>query len=142
MRKMKVKDIMEKPVFVSPSATKKELFALAKKHPNVELFIVADARKKFLGDINENDLFYMLLPNELYDEIGIELAFDLEKKFFAKKAKDLMRKHDVSCNVNDDILIAAIKLAKEEINEMIVLDNFNHVVGVVNQGTFLRYLKT
>ena len=49
---MKIKEVMEKAVFVKPETTKKQLFALAKKHPHTELFIVVDETKQFLGDIH------------------------------------------------------------------------------------------
>ncbi len=138
---MKIKQIMEKAVFVSPETTKKELLKIAKKYPHVELFIVVDKNKKFLGDIHENDLFYMILPNEMYEDIGVELAFDLEKKFFAKAAKEIMRKHDISCYEDDDIMKVALMLAREEINEMPVLNKKDKVVGMINQGALLRYMK-
>lgn len=138
---MKIKQIMEKAVFISPDATKKELLKIAKKHLHVELFIVVDKNKKFLGDIHENDLFYMLIPNEMYEDIGVELAFDLEKKFFATTAKEIMRRHDISCYEDDDIMDVALKLAGEEINEMPVLNKKDKVVGMINQGALLRYMK-
>ena len=86
---MKIRNIMQKPVFVSPDATKKDLLKTAKKHPNTEIFIVVDKDKKFLGDFHENDLFIMMIPNEFYENIGVELAFDLEKKFFATCASEI-----------------------------------------------------
>lgn len=137
---MKVKEIMEKPAFVSPDATKKEIIKIAKKHKDMRIFIVADKNKKFLGDIHENDLFYMLIPNELYEDIGIELAFDLEKKFFATTAKEIMRKHDYSCQEDDEIMDVAVKFAGIEVNEMPVLNKKGQVVGVIDQGILLRHM--
>jgi CBS domain-containing protein len=139
--RVKIKEVMERPVFVSPEASKKELIAVAKKNPHVELFIVVDKDKKFLGDIHENDLFLMMIPNDLYDQVSGEAPFDFEKKFFAETAQDLMRKHDVSCDETDEIMDVAVRLAGEEVNEMPVLNKKGQVVGVINEGTLLRYLK-
>ena len=138
---MKVKQIMKKAVFVNPNATKKELLKIAKKHPNTKIFVIIDKKKQFLGDIHENDLFYMFIPNKYYETAGMNLAFDLEKKFFAKTAKQVMREHDTTCNQNDEIIDVALNFARIEINEMPVLNEKGLVVGVIDQGTILRYLK-
>ncbi|MFH1133258.1 MAG: CBS domain-containing protein [Nanoarchaeota archaeon] len=138
---MKIKEVMQKPVFVSPTATKKQLFAVAKRHPDTELFIVVDRQHRFLGDIHENDLFLMLLPNERFSDIGVNLAFDLEKKFFATKAKELMRRHDITCSPDDDLLSVALRLAQEEVNEMPVVDAKDRVVGWINEGLLARHLR-
>ena len=138
---MKVRQIMKKAVFINPNSTKKELLKIAKKHPNTKIFIITDKNKKFIGDIHENDLFYMLIPNESYEDIGIDLAFDLEKKFFAKTAKQVMRKHDTTCKQDDEIIDVALNFARVEINEMPVLNEKEQVVGVIDQGTILRYLR-
>ncbi len=131
---------MKKAIFISPSSTKKDLLKIAKKHPGEMLFIVAGKNKKFLGDIHENDLFYMFLPDEIYEDVGIELAFDLEKKFFAKTAKEVMRKHDIKCYEDDKVNDVALLFAATEENEMPVLNKKEEVVGVVDQGSVLRYM--
>jgi len=138
---MKIKEIMEKPLTVGPEATKKELLALAKKHPDIPIIFVVDRNQKFLGDIHENDLFLMVMPNDMFDEIGVELGFDIEKKYFAEKAKDLMRKHELSCGPDDELMDVAKELAGEEVNEMPVIDKKGKVVGLVTEGMLLRNLE-
>jgi CBS domain-containing protein len=138
---MKVKEIMKKPVLISETTTKKELHKIAKKNPEMPIFIVVDKDKKFLGDIHENDLFYMILPNDRYEDIGIELEFDLEKKFFAETAKEIMRRHDTSCSPEDEIMDAALVLAGVEINEMPVINKKGKVVGVITEGILLRHIE-
>jgi len=138
---LKIKSIMEKPVLLSPSMTKIDILKVVKKNPHVELFIVVDKDKKFLGDIHENDIFLMIIPNDMYEKIDGETPFDFEKKFFAENAGELMRRHDVSCDEDDDIMDVALRLAGEEVNEMPVLNKNGQVVGVINEGMFLRYLK-
>jgi CBS domain-containing protein len=138
---MKVKEVMEKPILVSPRTTKRELLRLVRKHPHIPIIFVVDKDKKFLGDIHENDLFYMVIPNDLYDEIGMELAFDIEKKFFANTAKELMRKHDLSCSPDDELMDVALELASVEINEMPVIDKNGRVVGLVTEGILMRHMK-
>ncbi|MBS3113080.1 CBS domain-containing protein [Candidatus Woesearchaeota archaeon] len=137
---MKIKEVMLKPVFVYPNDTKKKILSKVKRNPNTSLFVVATRNKQFLGDIHENDLFFMLTPNEMVNEVGLELAFDLKKKFFAKKAKDLMREHDLSCSPEDELIDVAKKFIQAEVNEMPVLKK-GKVVGVINQGILLRQLK-
>jgi predicted transcriptional regulator len=138
---MKIKSIMAKPVFIKPDATKKELVKIIRKNKNTQVFIVVDDNKRFLGDIHENDLFYMILPNDRYEDIGMELAFDLEKKFFATTAKEIMRKHDLSCGPEDEMMDVALDFAASEINEMPVIDKSGKVVGVITQGMLLRHMK-
>ncbi len=138
---MKVKEIMQKPILVKPEFTKKKLLSIAKKNPHFHLFIVVDKDKKFLGDIHENDLFLMIVPNDVYEEEGIQLAFEMEKKFFSDSAKEIMRGHDVYCNQNDDVMTIAKRFTSEEVNEMPVLNKKGQVVGVITQGIILRHLK-
>jgi len=138
---MNIKEVMIKPVFVSPDTSKKELLKIARRNKQAHLFVVVGKNKKFLGDIHENDLFYMVLPNQHYESIGIELAFDLEKKFFAKTARELMRKHDVKCTTSEDIERVALRFAQEEVNEIPVVNEKGQVVGVITQGILMRHLK-
>ena len=138
---MWVKDVMEKAVFVPPDATKRQLLSIAKKNPDTDIFLVVDKDKKFLGEITEDDLFVMLLPDDLYDDIGIQLGFDLERKFFAKTVKEVMLKHEITCNDDDDVMEVALTLVREEVECIPVLDGKGKVVGVVNQGTLLRHMK-
>ncbi len=137
---MKIKDIMLKPILIRQEASKKELLEIAKKNKNMPIFMVVDDDNKFLGDIHENDLFYMVIPNKRYKDIGAELEFNLEKKFFAKTAKEIMRKHDLICSPDESIIDAALKLASVEINEMPVIDKKGRVIGVITQGLLLRHL--
>jgi CBS domain-containing protein len=138
---MWVKDVMEKPVLISPDSTKKQILAAAKKNPSADVFIVVDKNKNFLGEISEEDLFLMLLPNDLYDDIGIQLGFDLEKKFFANTAKEVMRPHDITCSQDDDVMEVALMLVREEVDVIPVLNDKGKVVGVVNEGVLLRHMK-
>ena len=138
---MQIKQIMKKAVFVSPGATKKELLSIAKKHPQTKIFVVVDKEGNFMGDLHEDDLFYMLLPNESYEDIGVELAFDIEKKFFAMKAKDIMRRHDIKCCEDDDIMDVALQFATVEFNEMPVINKKGKITGFIDQATILRHLK-
>jgi CBS domain-containing protein len=138
---VKVKDVMEKAVFVSPTDSKKKLLAIARKHPKVRLFLVVGKNKKFLGDVHENDLFLMLLPNRFYEFMGLEEAFYIEKMFYAKNVRDIMRKHDFFCYADEHIRDVALKSSKLEVNEMPVLNRNHQVVGCINQGTLLRHMK-
>jgi CBS domain-containing protein len=138
---MKIKDVMKKAVCTYPDTKKKDLFLLAKANPDAELFVVIDAKGKFLGDIHENDLFLMMIPNSRAKDIESDDVFDFEKKFFAENAKEIMRKHDVTCTEDEDIMDVAVRLAGEEINEMPVLDKQGTVVGIITEGILLRYLQ-
>jgi len=139
MATMKIKDVFEEPIFISPSTTKAELKKIAKRHPHTDLFIVADKKKKFLGTIHEDDLFLMFIPNELYEEIGGGFGMELERRFFAKNASEVMSKHDLSCTEDDSIIDIATLLAREEADAIPVLKE-GKVIGVVNRGTLVRYL--
>jgi CBS domain-containing protein len=83
----------------------------------------------------------MILPNDMYGDIGINLGFDLEKKFFATTAGEIMRKHDVNCSPDDSLMDAALILAGAEVNEMPVLNKNGKVVGIITEGILLRHLE-
>jgi len=138
---MKIKEVMRKPVIIPPETTKAEIQKIVRKNPNEDLFIVVDKDGKFLGDIDENDLFYMILPNDKYSEIEGGLGFDLEKKFFAETAKEVMRRNPQCCYQDDEVMDVALDLAAADVNEMPVLDKDEKVVGVVDQGAILRKLE-
>ena len=130
---MKIKDIMAAPVFLEKDATKNEIYKAIKKHPTTQLFFVVDKNKRFLGQIHENDLFYMLMPNETYKSLGLSFAFDLEKKFFAHTAGEVMRKHAPCCHETDDAWEIALKFLAIEENEMPVVNQKEEVVGLITQ---------
>lgn len=140
-RCVKIRTVMAKPVFVPPTATKRDLFQALKRHPDAEVLIVAGRDRRFQGDIHIDDLFLMLLPNEEYEEIGVELAFDLERKFFASTARQLMRRHDFSCGPDEEVLEVALQLAGLEVNEIPVVNRQGRVVGVVSQRRLVRHLR-
>ncbi len=137
---MKIKEVMERPVFVSPNTTKKEIQQIIKKHPCTDILIVSNKSRKFLGDLHINDLFIMFVPNEHFNKIS-SAGYDFKRKFFAKNAKDLMRKHEFSCGPDDDIVETALELAETEINEFPVIDKKGKVVGVVTERLLIPYLK-
>ncbi len=139
---VKVSEVMIPAITVSPDATRKELLNVAKDNPNVELFLVVDSNKSFLGDIHEDDLFYMILPDDIYEEVGADIAFDIERKFFAKTAKEVMRKHDVKCEPDDDIMDVALEMMREQISQIPVVNHWGVVQGVITQGMILRRLDT
>lgn len=138
---VKVKDVMTKAVTVGPDASRKEILAVAKKHPNSDIILVVDDSGSFLGDIHEDDLFYMMLPDDIYEDVGIELAFDVEKKFFAKTAKEIMRKHDTRCKPEDDIMEVAMTMMREQTPQIPVVNHWGIVQGVITQGQILRHLE-
>jgi CBS domain-containing protein len=138
---MKIKQIMEHAITAHPQATKRQLLDLMKKNPNTKVIIIVDKDRQFVGDICENDLFLMVLPNELYENISVEMGFNIEKRFFAETAGAIMRKHGLSCGPDDDILEVALDLAGSEIDEMPVVDNKGRVVGVITEGRILRNLE-
>lgn len=140
LKKNPIKNFMQKARCVKLNTTKKQLFNKSQKYPDTQLFPVIDANKKLIGTIHEDDLFVMQVPNESLDEIGFELALDLNQKFFAKTAKDIMRKQPIFCYDFDDVLKVAHKFLQVEVNEMVVLNKNNNVVGVITQGNLLRYL--
>ncbi len=138
---MKIKQIMLKPVFIPENYTKKEVFTFIRRHKTTDLFIVVNKSLKFIGDIHINDIFLMLIPNEKFNDISVDVAYNLEKKFFANKIKDMIRKHEFFCNEDEDIIDVSIRLAGLEINEMPVLDEKKKVVGYITEGILARYLK-
>lgn len=137
---IKIKQVMQKPVLISPSTKKKELYSIAVKNPHAKIFFVVDKKKKLLGSVHEDDLFVMFVPNEFFESVGLDLALDLEEKFFAKTAKELMRKTDISCYENDDIFEVALTFLQIEANEMAVLNKQDRIVGVITQGILVRHL--
>lgn len=138
---MKIREVMEKPVFVDPSATRNEILKLVRRHPETDLFIVGSRNKKFKGAIHENDLFYMFLPDSSFEDVGIDLAMDIEKKFFSKNAKQIMREDDEYCYEDDDLNEVALRFARIEINEMAVLNKKKRPVGYISQRIILHHLK-
>ncbi|HIH38670.1 CBS domain-containing protein [Candidatus Woesearchaeota archaeon] len=140
MAKLKIKDVMEKPVFIKGSATKKEIIELTKKHPHIPIFFVVDSKGCFLGDIHENDMFLMVIPNDCYDKIGVDVGFDVERRFFSNTAKELMRRHDLRCSPEDSLMDAAIAIAGSEVNEMPVIDKNGRVVGLITEGILIRHM--
>lgn len=137
---IRIKQIMQKPVLISPSTKKKDLYKIAVKNPHAKVFFVVGKNHKLLGSVHEDDLFIMLIPNEFFESVGLDLALDLEEKFFAKTARELMRKGELFCYEDDDILEVALTFLQVEPNEMAVLNKQGKIVGVITQGILVRHL--
>jgi CBS domain-containing protein len=131
---------MRKPVFLYPDDDLKKISSKLRRS-DVDVFVVINKKGKFLGEIHEIDLLAAVIPeNKLGSEevIGI-MGFGIKKKFFGKKAKDFMKKHNFTANLNDNVEDIAVKMYREEIRciPVIVKDK---VRGVITIGELVRHL--
>ena len=135
-----VKSLMRKPVFLYPDDDLKKISSKLRRS-DVDVFVVINKKGKFLGEIHEMDWLSAVIPerNLSSEEVIGILGFGIKKKFFGKKAKDFMKKHNVIASPGDKVEDIAVKMYREEIKciPVIVRDK---VRGVITIGELVRHL--
>jgi len=134
------KDAMIKPVFLYPDDDAKKIIKKLKKE-NTNVCIVVTKKKKFLGEISNEDLINFFINQINNEPLTEKLNVGYRKKFLFKSAKELINKHKSIVNKNT-LINKVIKLIhKEGFHYIPVIDKNKKVVGVVTPSSVLNLLQ-
>lgn len=143
---MKVSDIMQKNLdVVAPSAAVIDAAKLIFKHNHTGLPVV-DGKNKLVGFITDQDILSECFPSmkEYMEDVVHGRDFNaMEKKLkeiMKMKVKDVMSKTVVSIEKNKSLLNAESIMKVKDIARLPVVDEKNHLIGILTKRDIFRTL--
>lgn len=92
---------------------------------------------KFLGEIHKVDLLKLLVDmKQVPEEDIVSLGFGMDFGYVAKKAKDIMRRHDIALSPDTKVKDAAYTMLKEGVTTIPVIDK-KRIIGIVSEMEIL-----
>ena len=148
IRKMTVEQVMTpEPIVVPPSATVQEMAELMDAN-EISGVPVVDVQGRLLGVVSKTDLLHRCLegpPGNRDDEV---LFWDLLRsasRFSGESspdalgvAEDFMALEPATAKPGDLVGNAAHRMAEDRIHRIIVVDDDNHVLGIVTSLDILK----
>jgi predicted transcriptional regulator len=134
---LQVKEVMDKVTAVHPSASIKEIVTAFEKCKLGTIAVIND-KGKFLGDIHERDLIKLVVdPSKIsIDLIAGVFGRIVDMDYFARNAKDLMRRHEIKVKPTDKVKDAVLLMFRHELTAIPVVED-KKVVGIITEMTIL-----
>lgn len=134
------RELMEDPHFVHPEDSVEEVVEKVKGVENT--LIVRDEEGKPVGEIHENSLLKLLIPEDKIDEekvIGI-IGFSFDSSYVAENAEDLMNENGVTVDPDEELGELAFLMSKEDLRAIPVEEN-GDIIGVVHENDMVEQLE-
>lgn len=133
------KDAMIKPLlFYAEDPVKKVLDKL--KREDINVCVVMDRDKRFLGEIADEDLVRVMAYTALSEPITRILDRAYNKEFTGMKAGDLARKHKNVTLENTPINDILKKVYRDSDQNIVVVKADGRVSGIITLSSLLRLL--
>ncbi|MFB6213221.1 MAG: HPP family protein [Candidatus Nanohaloarchaea archaeon] len=130
------RELMDEPDFIDADAPVGDV---EKEFQGSENTLIVRRDGEVIGEIHENSLLKLLIPEERLDEervIGI-LGFAFDSSYVAEKAEDLMNRHEVTVSPDEDIDEIAFLMDREDVRAVPVEDG-GDIVGVVHENRMME----
>ncbi|MFB6292393.1 MAG: HPP family protein [Candidatus Nanohaloarchaea archaeon] len=130
------RDVMVDPDFIDVEASVEEV---EKEFEGAENTLIVRKDGDFVGEIHENSLMRLLIPEEKLDEekvIGF-LGLSFDRSYVAEKAEDLMTRHEVTVSPDEEIGEIAFLMEKEDVRSVPVRED-GKVIGVVHEDQLVE----
>ena len=143
---MTVESIMECHVTTVPNTTSlRDVWKLfsQKKFNSAP---VIDKDKHLIGILSKEDMLQLLYPDyrAYVSDIGIESdALEEDKEFIAmmkKRVSEVMNKNVIYTHKQTSVMRALGRMIAHRVNQLPVVDDENHVVGIITKGTIFEGL--
>lgn len=96
---------------------------------------------KFKGEIHEIDLLKLAVnAKKIPEEEIIKFGFNVDFGYFAKKAKDILNKHEISVSLSDKVSDVAWEMLKNRISVVPVFDK-KEFKGIVCEEHIIDKIK-
>ena len=139
LKNIKVKDVMKKK-FLIIKENEPISSVLKKFRDGIDILTIVDKQGKFLGEIHEIDLLKLAInPKDVNEEDIISFGFGVDFGWFAKKAGDIMNRHELTIEPDTSIEKAAILMLKEDIMSLPVMEN-DKIIGIITENEILKEL--
>lgn len=111
----------------------------------IKIFLNTDANviavfdgRKFVGEIHELDMLKLAVdPKEIPEEEIIILGFGMDMGYFAKTARDIVRRHEVSITPETKIKDASFIMLKENVKSLPVMKG-DKLLGILTEKDILK----
>jgi predicted transcriptional regulator len=130
------RELMDDPDFIDADASVEEV---KKEVEGVENTLIVRKDGEVAGEIHENSLLKLLVPEERLDEesvIGI-LGLSFDSRYVAEKAEDLMNRHEITASPDEDIGELAFIMDREDVRSIPVEED-GEIVGVVHENALVE----
>ena len=140
IKELTAKDAMIKPVLLYQDEDANKIIKKLKRE-DTNVCIVVTKDKKFLGEINDEDIIRLFLHQVKYEPLTQTLKMGYRREFLYKKAKELTNKHKSTVNVNTPINKVIELVYKAGFQYIPVLDKNKKVIGVVTPSSLIDLLQ-
>ncbi|MBN2517454.1 MAG: CBS domain-containing protein [Candidatus Altiarchaeota archaeon] len=140
LKRLTAKDAMIKPVFLLPDDDGDKIIKKLKAE-ETKVCIVVTKDKKFVGEINEEDLIKLFLIQVKYEPLTEILNIGYKRGFAHMRAVDLVNKHKATVELGTPINRVIELVYKEGFQYIPVLDKAKVVKGVVTPSSLLNLLE-
>lgn len=130
------RELMDEPDFIEHDADIDEVVDELDTRENT-LIVRRDG--KVVGEIHEQSLLKVLIPEDRLDEekvIGI-LGFSFDESYVAEKAEDIMNRHEVTVDPDEETGEIAFVMDREDIRSVPVEEN-GDIIGVVHEDRLIE----
>ncbi len=127
---------MDEPDFVDIDASVEEV---KEEVEGLENTLIVRDGEEVVGEIHENSLLKLLIPQDRIDEeklIGI-LGLSFDQSYVAEKAEDLMNRHEVTIPPDEDIGEIAFLMDREDVRAIPVEED-GDIIGVVHENRLIE----
>lgn len=127
---------MDEPDFIEADASVDEVVDEVK---GVENTLIVRKNGDFVGEIHEQSLLKILIPEDRLDEervIGI-LGLSFDTSYVAEKAGDLMNKHEMTVSPDEEIGEIAFIMEREDVRSIPVEED-GEIIGVVHENRMIE----
>lgn len=133
------RELMDEPDFIDADASIDEVVEEVK---GIENTLIVKQDGSVVGEIHENSLLKILIPEEKVDEekvIGI-LGFSFDSSYVAENAEDLMNKHEITADPDEDTGDLAFLMDKEDLRSLPVEED-GEIIGVVHENRLVEEIE-
>lgn len=95
-----------------------------------------------VGEIHEQSLLKVLIPEDRLDEekvVGI-LGLSFDQSYVAEKAEDVMNKHEVTADPEEEAGELAFLMDREDIRSIPVVED-GEIIGVVHEDKLIEEIE-
>ncbi len=129
-------ELMDEPDFIEADAS---IEKVEKEFEGSENTLIVRRDGELVGEIHENSLLKLLIPEERLDEekvIGI-IGFSFDQSYVAEKAEDLASRHEVTVPKDEEIGEIAFLMDREDVRSLPVEDE-GEIVGVIHENRLME----
>ncbi len=133
------RELMDEPDFIDADAPVEEV---KKEFEGTEDTLIVKKDGKFAGEIHENSLLKLLIPENRLDEervIGI-LGLSFDSSYVAETAEDLMNRHEMTVDPDEETDEIAFIMDRENVRAIPVEEN-GEIIGVIHENRLMEEIE-